>query len=67
VKIAGDLEVAATTGAEIERNRQDYSTVAKRGAILFFAMSILSSISSMYEYSLTAYNGVFRNALRTAK
>jgi dynein heavy chain, axonemal len=21
----------------------------------------------MYEYSLTAYNGVFRNALRTAK
>jgi dynein heavy chain len=67
VKIAGDLEVATTTGAEIERNRQDYSTVAKRGAILFFAMSILSSISSMYEYSLTAYNGVFRNALRTAK
>jgi len=38
----------------------DYTDVAKRGAILFFAMTSLSAISSMYEYSLTSYNVVFK-------
>jgi len=41
----------------------DYTDVAKRGAILFFAMTSLSSISSMYEYSLTSYLVVFKGGL----
>lgn len=36
-----------------------YTNVAKRGAVLFFTMSGLSSISEMYEYSLTSYLAVF--------
>lgn len=47
--------------------RQSYSPVAKRGAILFFATSGLSSISTMYQYSLTAYLLVFDNSLRDAR
>jgi dynein heavy chain len=67
VKIAKDLEIAAETGITIESSRQDYSNVAKRGAILFFCMSSLSSISQMYEYSLNSYNTIFKNALETSK
>jgi dynein heavy chain len=45
IKIAKDLEIAAETGITIEASRQDYTNVAKRGAILFFCMTGLSSIS----------------------
>jgi len=44
-----------------------YKPVAKRGAILFFALTGLSAISDMYEYSLDAYKIVFLNALDTSK
>jgi dynein heavy chain len=67
IKIAGDLEIAAETGVTIEASRQDYTNVAKRGAILFFCMTGLSSISQMYEYSLNSYNTIFRSALETSK
>ncbi len=52
---------------EIEQARQSYSPAAKRGAILFFAMTSLSSISEMYEYSLSSYLTVFNNSLRDAR
>jgi len=55
LRIGNDLEVAKETTLQIEANRLDYTDVAKRGAILFFAMTSLSSISQMYEYSLTSY------------
>lgn len=42
IKIAKDLEIAAETGITIEASRQDYTNVAKRGAILFFCMTGLS-------------------------
>lgn len=41
--------------------------MAIRGAILFFAMTGLSRISQMYEYSLGSYLIVFNNSLRDAK
>jgi dynein heavy chain len=66
-KIGNDLEVAKETGISIEANRLDYTDVAKRGAILFFAMTSLSSISKMYEYSLTSYLVVFKNGLEMSK
>jgi dynein heavy chain len=47
--------------------RQSYTPVARRGAVLFFAMCGLSSISQMYEYSLASYLTVFNNSLRDAK
>lgn len=50
---------AEKTNEDIESNRDMYKPVAKRGAILFFALTGLSTISEMYEYSLDAYKGVF--------
>lgn len=38
-----------------------------RGAILFFAMSSLSAISEMYEYSLASYLVVFNQSLKDAR
>ena len=41
-----------------------YRPAAKRGAILFFVLSEMSTISSMYQYSLSAYLDVFEFSLR---
>ena len=67
VEIGLAIENAKVTEADIEQSRESYKEVAKRGAILFFAMQGLSAISEMYEYSLTAYLVVFKNALDTAR
>lgn len=67
VSISNDLENAKVTSASIEANRESYKDVAKRGAILFFAMTGLHSISEMYEYSLSSYLQVFMNALETSR
>jgi dynein heavy chain len=67
VEIEKALEVAKATNADIERNRADYEVVAWRGSILFFSMSGLSTISEMYEYSLSSYMTVFMNALQTSR
>lgn len=66
VKIASDLEIAKSTAEDIEQNRMGYQSVAKRGAILFFALTGLSAISNMYEYSLNSYLIVFKKALETS-
>ena len=67
VEIENALEVARVTSEDINASRENYKDVAKRGAILFFAMAGLSQISEMYEYSLSAYLGVFKNSLETSK
>jgi dynein heavy chain, axonemal len=67
VEISLAIENAKVTEADIEQSRESYKEVAKRAAILFFAMQGLSIISEMYEYSLTAYLVVFKNALETAR
>ena len=67
VEIASALETAKITEADIESSRESYKDVAKRGAILFFAMQGLSAISEMYEYSLSSYLTVFKNALESAR
>lgn len=67
VEITEAIEIGIVTQKEIETARQSYNPVAKRGAILFFAMVGLSSISEMYQYSLSSYLQVFNNSLRDAK
>lgn len=67
VEINEALEIAKVTTADIEQSRESYKDVAKRGAILFFALQGLKAISEMYEYSLTSYMAVFMNALETAR
>ena len=67
VEITAAIEHAKITKAEIEKDRSAYQPAALRGSILFFAMSGLSAISSMYEYSLSNYLRVFRQSLKDAR
>ena len=49
-------------------SRQEYRPVAKRGAILYFVISELSAINSMYEYSLGAFlQDVFGYSIRKSE
>lgn len=59
VEISLKLEAAKVTAKEIDEARVRYSSVALRGAVLFFVMASLSVVSNMYEYSLGAFLRVF--------
>jgi dynein heavy chain len=65
-ELKGSLEASETTKKDLYLKRADYIPVAKRGAILYFTICGLRLISSMYEYSLASYIGVYRNAIKEA-
>eukprot|EP00003_Mantamonas_plastica_P006673 TRINITY_DN1548_c0_g5_i2.p1 TRINITY_DN1548_c0_g5~~TRINITY_DN1548_c0_g5_i2.p1 ORF type:complete len:3052 (-),score=1213.08 TRINITY_DN1548_c0_g5_i2:66-8516(-) len=67
MEITEKLEQAKKTARDIEAVRNGFTPVAKRGAILFFAMSSLSSMNPMYEYSLHAFIQVYELSLQRAK
>ncbi|CAM4852615.1 unnamed protein product [Rotaria socialis] len=58
------LRLALKTSKDIEKLRDGYRPAAKRGAILFFVLSEMSLINTMYQYSLTSYLDVFEFSLR---
>ncbi|KAJ2948630.1 hypothetical protein O0L34_g7885 [Tuta absoluta] len=60
------LELAEITTKDIELLRDGYRPVAKRGSILFFVLSDMAGVNTMYQYSLTSYLDVFSFALRKA-
>lgn len=62
-EVSEKLEMGAKTAIDIDILRDGYRPAAKRGAILFFVLSDMSSINSMYQYSLTAYLDVFQISL----
>jgi len=61
------LAASQVTQESIETVRQGYMPSAERGSILFFSMNGLGAINEMYQYSLTAFLGVFQTSLRTSK
>ncbi|XP_050294970.1 dynein axonemal heavy chain 10 [Anthonomus grandis grandis] len=60
------LDLAVQTGKDIDKLRDVYRPVAKRGAILFFVLSDMAGVNAMYQYSLASYLGVFSYSLRKA-
>ena len=57
------LKLAEKTKKEIEISRDGYRPAAQRGAILFFVLSDMAAINTMYQYSLSSYLGVFNYSL----
>lgn len=57
----------ASTAKDIDRLRDGYRPAAKRGAILFFVLSDLASVNSMYQYSLSTYLEVFSHSLKKSQ
>ena len=66
-KISEKLLEARATSNEIDATCSAYRPVAKRGSILFFVMSSLSTLNNMYELSLALYMVVFLQALERAE
>lgn len=66
-EISTKLEESMETAKELDIARQKYKSAAKRGSILFFVISNLSMLNSMYEYSLGSYLEVFKLTLATSK
>ena len=58
------LQLAERTAKEIEELRDGYRPAAKRGAVLFFVLTEMAAINSMYQYSLNSYLDVFNFSLK---
>uniref|UniRef100_A0A336KTI1 CSON011058 protein n=1 Tax=Culicoides sonorensis TaxID=179676 RepID=A0A336KTI1_CULSO len=65
-EILEKLALAQVTSKEIEVLRDGYRSVSKRGAILFFVLSDLALVDTMYQYSLHSFLVVFTYSLRKA-
>lgn len=60
------LTLAEQTSKDIDKLRNVYRPVARRGAILFFVLSDMAGVNAMYQYSLASYLEVFAYSLRKA-
>uniref|UniRef100_A0A4W6GCG3 Dynein axonemal heavy chain 10 n=1 Tax=Lates calcarifer TaxID=8187 RepID=A0A4W6GCG3_LATCA len=58
------LKLAVKTSMDIDELRDGYRPAAKRGAILFFVLTEMALVNSMYQYSLASYLEVFDYSLR---
>lgn len=58
------LDLASKTAVDIEKTRDGYRPAAMRGAILFFVLTDMSVVNSMYQYSLEAFLEVFVYSLK---
>lgn len=61
--IAEKLSFAANNAAEVEALSNAYRPAARRGALLFFILTDMATISPMYQFALTAYLKLFEAAL----
>ncbi|CAG5923192.1 unnamed protein product [Menidia menidia] len=58
------LKLAQKMSMDIDKLRDGYRPAAKRGAILFFVLTDMALVSSMYQYSLASYLEVFNFSLQ---
>jgi len=54
------------TAEEIDRTRELYRPVAKRGSVLYFVIASLANIDPMYQYSLEFFIKLFKLRLEKA-
>ncbi|KAI5075577.1 hypothetical protein GOP47_0009653 [Adiantum capillus-veneris] len=61
--IQGRVKQAEITEKEITAAREQYRVVANRGSILYFVISDLALIDTMYQYSLTFFCQLFNHCI----
>ncbi|KZC03876.1 Dynein heavy chain 1, axonemal [Dufourea novaeangliae] len=61
------MQEAEVTQADIEITRSLYIPVAVRGQILFFCLSDLQHIDTMYQYSLEWFVEIFNNSIKATE
>ncbi|XP_048641449.1 dynein axonemal heavy chain 10 isoform X3 [Marmota marmota marmota] len=63
-EVSDKLKLAEKTALDIDRLRDGYRPAARRGAILFFVLSEMALVNSMYQYSLSTFLEVFGLSLK---
>ncbi|XP_076363131.1 dynein heavy chain at 89D isoform X2 [Tachypleus tridentatus] len=63
-EVSEKLALAAQTTADINKLRDGYCPAARRGAVLFFVLSDMEAVNTMYQYSLASYLEVFKVSLK---
>lgn len=64
MQVSEKLKLAEKTALDIDRLRDGYRPAARRGAILFFVLSEMALVTTMYQYSLSAFLDVFGLSLK---
>lgn len=57
------IELAKVTSEEIDKAREEYRSIAKRGSVIYFVISDLSVVDPMYQYSLDFFMKLFKRRL----
>ena len=63
-QIAEQQKIAEETEKKIDAARNSYKPVSQKASVLFFCISDLSKIDSMYQYSLEFFVQLFEMAIR---
>lgn len=61
------IEQSKEVETEINETRNQYRSVAIRGAILYFVIADLAGIDPMYQYSLTYVKRLFNTAIEKSE
>ena len=61
------LAAAEETSAEIAATREGYRSIATRSAVIYFVIASLSSVNSMYQYSLQYFKNVCNMVMKRAE
>lgn len=67
IEIKQKVKQAIETEESIQKAREQYRPVARRGSLLYFALDQLKSIQNMYHFSLNAFVVVFNRAITNAE
>ncbi|XP_047348543.1 dynein axonemal heavy chain 10 isoform X3 [Vespa velutina] len=63
-EVTTKLFLGEVTAVDLNKLRDGYRPVAKRGAILFFVLAKMPTVNRMYQYSLNSYVEVFVFSLK---
>ncbi|CAF1414151.1 unnamed protein product, partial [Adineta steineri] len=61
------LNLGERTRQDIEKLRDTYRLAARRGAVLYFSLVQMSTINSMYQYSLNSFLSVFEYSVKSSQ
>ena len=67
IEISQKVTEAEITEKQIDESRNEYRSLACRGAILFFCVADLANVDPMYQYSLDWFKVLFVQAIRSAE